>query len=158
MTIIIKRPWVCMKSKEIEIKKSDNNDKTVVKLLKTNKRETEKGMSYWLCLHQGKPIGVIASTPLAQGCPEPFVPWLEGATLWIEFISSESIDPTLGAACLKAFAAEHKGPGALLCDPDVKQAAALALYEAAGFTRVSTFIKGSGFFKGSPHYLLKLKF
>jgi RimJ/RimL family protein N-acetyltransferase len=90
------------------------------------------------------------------------VPWIEpeGKTLTTDFMIGEKafLGKGLADITLKKFA-ESQDPSvtALLVDPEVKNAKAIHIYEKTGFIRVSTFTRGEGFFKGVPHYLMKLK-
>jgi hypothetical protein len=153
-----------MKIKEIEIKKSENgNDRVISGWLKTAKvkdalKNKGNNPTYWICSHKKKPVGLVLSAPLSEGCPDPLVPWVEGElqTLWIDLLLMEK-NPH-ATELLKEFAASQgKEVGALLADPEVTNAELLSAYEEAGFAKVGTYVKGNGFFKGSPHYIMKLK-
>jgi RimJ/RimL family protein N-acetyltransferase len=90
------------------------------------------------------------------------IPWLEpeGKTLTIDFAIGEEafLGKGLSSETLKKFAEDQEpSVSALLVDPEVKNEKAIHVYEKAGFIRVSTFIRGQGFFRGKPHYLLKMK-
>ena len=123
---------------------------------------------YWICSYDKEPFGLIMTSDASEQDPDTkkqedhLIPWIEpeGTTLAIDFaIGEESfLGKGFSYATLKRFA-ETRGPSitAFLIDPEVKNERAIHVYEKAGFTRVSTFIRGQGFFKGSPHYLFKLK-
>ncbi len=123
---------------------------------------------YWICFYDKVPFGMIMTSDASE--PEPgqkepldhFIPWLEseGMTLTIDFVIGEKsfLGKGLGSQTLQKFA-EVQDPNvtAFLVDPEVKNERAVHVYEKAGFAKVSTFIRGKGFFKGKPHYLMKMK-
>lgn len=123
---------------------------------------------YWICLYDSKPYGLIITSDASEADPHKLenhdhtVPWIEpeGKTLTIDLIIGEKsfLGKGLAEITLKKFA-EKQDPSvtALLVDPEVKNAKAIHIYEKVGFVRVSTFTRGEGFFKGVPHYLMKLK-
>ena len=118
--------------------------------------------AYTLCSYGDKPISLMITSDVSKEQPDYMTPWIEPEkeTLWIDFIflNKEEVDPEIGSELLAAFTVFcPKTVGALLAGPEVKEESKIALYEIAGFTRVSTFIKGQGFFKGTSHYLMKLK-
>ena len=129
----------------------------------------EKGpFVYWICLYEKEPFGLImtsdatAPDPEVKEAADHRIPWLEpeGTTLMIEFAIGEQsyLGKGYSSATLKRFAAEQPPEvKALLADPEVKNERGVHVYEEAGFVRVSTFIRGKGFFKGEPHYLMKFK-
>lgn len=123
---------------------------------------------YWICYYDKKPFGLIMTSDASEPDPDTkkqldhFIPWIEqeGTTLTIDFtIGEESfLGQGLSYETLKRFAeTQDSSISAFLIDPEVKNERAIHVYEKAGFVRVSTFIRGKGFFKGSPHYLLKMK-
>lgn len=128
----------------------------------------KKLFDYWICLYDSKPYGLIMTSNASEQDPDKpstsdyMVPWIEqeGTTLTIDFMIGEKafLGKGLSDITLKKFA-EVQDPSvvALLVDPEVKNARAIHVYEKAGFVRVSTFTRGEGFFKGIPHYLMKLK-
>lgn len=151
-----------MKNKEIEIKKSESgNDKVISGWLKTAKvkdalKNKGKNPTYWICSYKKKPVGLILSIPLSEECPDPLVPWVEEHTLWIDLLLMEK--SSSATELLKEFtSSQDKKVSALLADPEVTNAELLSAYEEAGFIKVGTYVKGNGFFKGSPHYIMKLK-
>jgi RimJ/RimL family protein N-acetyltransferase len=123
---------------------------------------------YWICYYDKEPFALIitsdASEPESgeQNTPDHFVPWLEpeGMTLTIDFAIGEKsfLGKGFSAVTLKRFA-EVQDPSvtAFLVDPEVKNERATHVYDKAGFVKVGTFIRGKGFFKGKPHYLMKKK-
>lgn len=144
----------------------------ISKELSTNFQTYLKGekepFEYWICLYEKEPFGLIMTSDAAQpdlgvkDSPDHRLPWLEseGITLMIEFAIGEKsyLGKGYSSATLKRFA-EIQPPEvkAFLADPEVKNAKGIHVYEEAGFVRVSTFIRGKGFFKGEPHYLMKRK-
>ncbi|MBS0604196.1 MAG: GNAT family N-acetyltransferase [Verrucomicrobia bacterium] len=123
---------------------------------------------YWICLYDKEPYGLIMTSDAAEPDPRTkkqldyFIPWIEpeGTTLTIDFMIGEKafLGKGLSDLTLKKFAeVQEPSVTAFLVDPEVKNEKALHVYEKAGFVRVSTFIRGQGFFKGKPHYLLKMK-
>jgi RimJ/RimL family protein N-acetyltransferase len=123
---------------------------------------------YWICLYDKVPFGLIitsdASTPEPgqNETPDYSVPWLEpeGMTLLIDFVIGEKsfLGKGYSSATLSKFAkVQEPSVTAFLADPEVKNEKGIHVYEKAGFVKVSTFIRGKGFFKGKPHYLMKLK-
>jgi RimJ/RimL family protein N-acetyltransferase len=129
---------------------------------------TNELYDYWICSYGKEPYALImtsnASEPDkgAAQAPDHFVPWIEpeGTTLTIDFAIGEEgyLGKGYSSTTLMQFA-KFLDPSvtALLVDPEVKNEKAIHVYEKAGFVKVSTFIRGKGFFKGKPHYLLKLK-
>ncbi len=121
---------------------------------------------YWICLDGKMPFGLIVTSNAAVQKPkdqkDAFVPWIEpeGITWMLDFIIGEEEHLASGFAelAIKKFI-EIQDPSitAFLADPEVKNEKALEILEKVGFTKVSTFIRGQGFFKGKPHYLLKMK-
>ncbi len=124
--------------------------------------DSSQKFNFWICLSDKEPYGLILASDPTQTPPEYLIPWIEekGRTWLIDFIICEKSyqGKGLGAETLKQFA-QHQSPeaSALLAAPEVRNEKGMHIYEEAGFARVSTFIKGQGFFKGKPHYLLKLK-
>jgi RimJ/RimL family protein N-acetyltransferase len=129
---------------------------------------TKSHFEYWICLHNKEPFGLLLTSDAAHPDPKTkevldhLVPWLEsdGKTLIIDFAITE--EPFLGqhfaSETLKKFVTtQDSSVKAFLADPEAKNEKATHVYEEAGFVKVSTFIRGQGFFKGKPHYLLKLK-
>lgn len=124
--------------------------------------------AYWICLCDKEPFGLIlaADATLPElgktHTPDHVAPWLEpeGITLLIDFIICEKsyLKKGLSSETLKKFA-ENQGSfvTAFLSDPEVKNEHAVHVYDQAGFVKVGTFIRGEGFFRGKPHYLMKLK-
>jgi RimJ/RimL family protein N-acetyltransferase len=123
---------------------------------------------YWICLSDQKPFGLIITSDASQPDPatqevfDHIVPWIEpeGKTLIIYILIGEKafLDRGLSSESLTMFAkAQGASVSAFLADPEVKNEKALHIYEKVGFVKVSTFIRGKGFFRGNPHYLLKLK-
>lgn len=123
---------------------------------------------FWICSADKKPFGLIitsdASAPESgqKHTPDPFIPWLEeeGMTLLIDFVIAEKalLGKGLSSITLQRFATfQDSNVTAFLADPEVKNERALHVYEKAGFVKVGTFIRGKGFFKGKPHYLMKMK-
>jgi aminoglycoside 6'-N-acetyltransferase len=123
---------------------------------------------FWICLCDEEPFALIittdASNPDAatRQVLDYLVPWLEpeGKTLLIDFAITEKayLGKGIASETLHKFAqAQELSVKAFLADPEVKNEKALHIYEMAGFVKVSTFIEGKGFFKGKPHYLLKMK-
>lgn len=123
-------------------------------------------IEYWICHYDKKPFGLIiasdasAPDPKTKEVRDYIVPWieLEGRTLVIDFtISEESfLGKGLSSETLNKFAeVQETSVRAFLTDPEVKNEKAIHIFEKAGFVRVSTFIRGQGFFKGKPHYLMK---
>ncbi len=113
--------------------------------------------TYWI---SSVPHCLIITRDLTTTQPEHMTPWIEEEkqSWWIDLIFLSGHDLDKGVEALRHFGATLAPEvGALLTDPEVKNETHLSLYEQAGFVRVSTFIKGQGFFKGSPHYILKLK-
>ncbi len=123
---------------------------------------------YWICLFNKEPFGLIMTSDASE--PDPvtkevldyMVPWIEpeGKTLTIDFAIGEEVflGKGLSSETLKKFAeAQDPSIKAFLVDPEVKNEKALHVYEKAGFVKVTTFIRGQGFFRGKPHYLLKMK-
>lgn len=124
---------------------------------------------YWICLYDQEPYGLIMTSDASEADPrtgkqaDHLIPWVEpeGMTLTIDFaIGEESfLGKGLSSETLKKFAeAQPPSVEAFLVDPEAKNEKATHVYEKAGFVKVSTFIRGEGFFKGKPHYLLKMKF
>lgn len=123
---------------------------------------------YWVVLYDDKPIGLIRVCDAKNPDPKTgetvdyLAVWLEpeGETWIIDLIIGEKsfLGKGLSDLIIHQFGQTQKPyVTAFLVDPEVKNEKALHIYEKAGFTRVSTFIQGQGFFKGKPHYLLKLK-
>jgi RimJ/RimL family protein N-acetyltransferase len=125
-------------------------------------------LDYWICSYESKSFGLIMTSDAAEPdprqtqTPDYFIPWIEpdGITLTLDFIIGERdfLGKGLASLTLKKFT-EVQDPSikALLVDPEVKNGRAIHIYEKVGFVRVSTFTTGEGFFKGKPHYLMKLK-
>jgi RimJ/RimL family protein N-acetyltransferase len=124
--------------------------------------------NFWICFCDEEPFGLVVTSDASHPDPatkevlDHIVPWLdpEGKTLLIDFAITEKdyLDKGLASETLHKFAqAQEPSVKAFLADPEAKNAKALHVYEMAGFVKVSTFIRGKGFFKGKPHYLLKLK-
>ena len=81
-------------------------------------------------------------------------------TLTIDFAIGEKsfLGKGFSAVTLKRFAeVQEPTVTAFLVDPEVKNERAVHVYDKAGFVKVGTFIRGKGFFKGKPHYLMKMK-
>jgi RimJ/RimL family protein N-acetyltransferase len=123
---------------------------------------------YWICSHDKTPFGLIITSdaskpdPGQKNTPDHIVAWLEpeGMTLLLDFAIGEKtfLGKGFSSETLKKFA-ESQEPQvtAFLADPEVKNERAIHVYEKAGFVKVATFIRGKGFFKGNPHYLMKMK-
>ena len=115
----------------------------------------EDAFERWICLCDGHPVGLILSQE-ASKCQkqlqEPLAHWVEGLTLLIDIVVGDEAAMEL---CPRGFSVSHKA--VLLAAPEVQEEKKLEILEKAGFVKVSTFILGQGFFKGKPHYLLKLK-
>lgn len=131
-------------------------------------KDAETPFAFWICLQDKEAFGLIVTSDASHPDPKTkevldhIVPWLEpeGKTLVIDFaITEESFLGKHNASeTLKQFAkAQDASVKAFLADPEAKNERATHVYEEAGFVKVSTFIRGKGFFKGKPHYLLKLK-
>lgn len=127
----------------------------------------KKGYDYWICLYKEKPYGLIRTSNALMPDPktgkpfDPIISWVEseGATLIIDLIIAEEfLGKGLADLTFKRFS-EIQEPevSAFLVTPEVKEEKAMHVYEKAGFVKVSTFIRGQGFFKGKPHYILKLR-
>jgi RimJ/RimL family protein N-acetyltransferase len=123
---------------------------------------------YWICLYDSEPFGLMMTSDASEPnkgkdqAPDHFIPWIEpeGTTLTIDFMIGEKsfLGKGLAHLTLKKFAeSQDSSVKAFLVDPEVKNGKAIHIYEKAGFVRVSTFTRGEGFFKGKPHYLLKMK-
>lgn len=118
--------------------------------------------TYCVCSLGDKLLSLIITADLSKDTPDYMTSFVEEEkkTLWMDLIFLCKPDVKLEEAVewLSAFISScPKEIGALIADPEVKQEFSIALYEMAGFTRVSTFIKGQGFFKGTSHYMMKLK-
>jgi hypothetical protein len=113
--------------------------------------------TYCVATSGDKLLSLIITADMTEDHPEYIKPWIEEEkkTLWMNLIFLDKVEET---ELLLAFTTHcSKDNGALLADPEVKEESIIALYEAAGFTRVGTYIKGQGFFKGTSHYVMKLK-
>ena len=120
-------------------------------------------LDYSICSYDAKPYGLIITGDVSKSeSRDPIVPWIEtdGKTLTLDFMIGEKafLGKGLAEITLKKFI-DNQDPSvtAVLVDPEVKNAQAIHIYEKTGFVRVSTFTRGEGFFKGIPHYLMKLK-
>lgn len=122
---------------------------------------------YWICSYDKQPFGLILTSDAAEPqsdqkqTPDHVVPWLEpeGITLILDFVIGEKsfLGKGYASATLKRFAeVQDQNVTAFLVDPEVKNERGIHVYEKAGFVKVATFIRGEGFFKGKPHYLMKL--
>lgn len=123
---------------------------------------------YWICSYDKAPFALILTSDASEPrldqrqAPDHVVPWLEpeGMTWMIDFAIGEKsfLGKGLSSITLQRFA-ETQEPNitAFLADPEVKNEQAIHVYEKAGFVKVGTFIRGKGFFKGKPHYLMKMK-
>ena len=114
--------------------------------------------TYCVVCKKDKLVSLIITADISQEHPDYMKPWIEEEkkTLWIDLILLDKMEEE--AELLQGFS--HFCPkevGALIADPEVKEESTLNLYEKAGFSRVGTFIKGQGFFKGTSHYVMKLK-
>jgi len=150
--------WLCLPHVKAYWDKSDELAKQLDSALKGDQAHPD----FWICLSHNEPFGLILASDASLNPSEPLIPWIEekGRTLLIDFMICETpyLGKGLGADTLKGFAqAQSAETSALLAAPEVKNEKGMHVYEEAGFVRVSTFIKGQGFFKGKPHYLLKLK-
>jgi hypothetical protein len=171
MAIILERELFILKMKKIElkIKKAADKDKSLIKKwlskphllehFKYDQERKEKG-SYWVSYAGKTPLALILTQMLSPESPPPFGSWVEpeGTTLLIDVAALEGdfADVETMAAALKEFiSVQPVEIKSILADAEVKQTAVSDAYEQAGFARLTTFVKGSGFFKGSPHYLLK---
>jgi RimJ/RimL family protein N-acetyltransferase len=123
---------------------------------------------YWICSCDKEPFALILTADASEPehnhkqAPDYIVPWLEpeGQTLLIDFAICEKsfLGKGLSETTLKQFAQmQEPHVTAFLAAPEVKNEQGIHVYEQAGFARVGTFIRGQGFFKGKPHYLLKMK-
>lgn len=171
MAIILERELFILKMKKIELKirKSTNKDNNLIKkwlskphLLEHFKYDQERKDNgiYWVCYAGKTPLALILTQTLSAESPPPFGAWVEPeeTTLLIDFAALDGnfADVEVMAAALKEFVSiQSSEVRSILADAEVKQTAVSDAYEQAGFARLTTFVKGSGFFKGSPHYLLK---
>ncbi len=119
---------------------------------------------FWICYYDKQPFGLILTSDASES-DQPIdhrMSWLEpeGMTLLIDFAIAEKafLEKGYSAPTLKRFAELQKPPvTALLAEPEVKNEHGVHIYDKAGFAKVATFIRGKGFFKGNPHYLMKIK-
>ena len=171
-----------MSDKEIEIKSLSSKNAPLLKELEKHPRlkaywkahealsadfnallnAKKHKLAYWVCLASGKPQALILTADMTQEQPDYMVPWMEPErkTIWLSLIplSKEGEKSEVALEHLSQFVSTlSKEVGTVLVDPEVQEEFFLALYEQAGFVKVSTFIKGQGFFKGTAHYLMKLK-
>ncbi len=131
-------------------------------------KESKPFLDFWICSLDKEPFGLIKASDATEPDHDEereldyFIPWteLEGVTLLVDFaIGEESfLGKGLSSETLKQFAKiQEPSVTAFLADPEAKNERAVHVFEKAGFARITTFIRGKGFFKGKPHYLLKLK-
>jgi RimJ/RimL family protein N-acetyltransferase len=146
------------------VKEYWDSPKEVLDQFDSTFKEENNPFTFWICLHDKTPFALILTTDAhhPKEIHDHLAPWIEqeGTTLLIDFVIGDEafIGKGLSAQTLIKFAKDHKSSiSALLCIPEVKNEKGLHVFEKAGFARVSTFIKGKGFFKGKPHYLLKMK-
>lgn len=150
------------------IKEHWDNSKKMGEIFDSYLKEDKTPFDFWICSLGKKPFGLIKISDAAEPDHDEekeldyFIPWTEvdGVTLLLDFaIGEEScLGKGLSSETLKQFIKiQDPSVTAFLADPEVKNEKALHIYEKAGFVKVTTFIRGEGFFKGKPHYLLKLK-
>ncbi len=150
------------------VKEYWDNSKEMWNNFKSYLQGDKELFDYWICSYDKKPYGLILTSDAAESDPktkkqlEHFIPWIEpeGKTLTIDFLIGEEafLGKGLSYATLRKFGeVQDSSVTAFLIDPEVKNERAIHVYEKAGFVRVSTFIRGQGFFKGKPHYLMKMK-
>lgn len=154
--------------KKSHVKEHWDNPEELLEDFETFLKGKKLRHEYWICSYDKQPFALLLTIDASE--PEPgqrqtsdvFIPWLEleGMTLLIDFAICEKsfLKKGLSSETIKKFS-QTVDPhvSALLADPEVKDERAVHVYEKAGFVKVATFIRGEGFFKGQPHYLMKLK-
>lgn len=152
---------LCKLSKNQRFKSYLKNHKEINADFDAFSEKKKSRFTYCVCSSEDKLLSLIITANVSREPPDYMKPWIaeEKETLWMDvvFLAKEEPNPEEAAELLAAFIVHcPKGIGALLSDPEATQSSTVALYEMVGFTRVSTFIKGQGFFKGTSHYLMKL--
>ena len=102
--------------------------------------------------------------PCFDGSPYPeiYTPWLDpnGKTLTMDFMIGDERFLGLGMSylTLRAFMDSLKDQiAAFLIDPAASNTQAVAIYEKAGFVKVSEFTRTNGYFEGQPHFMMKFE-
>ncbi|MEN9343304.1 MAG: hypothetical protein RLZZ453_91 [Chlamydiota bacterium] len=112
-------------------------------------------IQYWIDTQAKKPHLLLVLTPIQKGVTEPLTAWIEeeGSTYSLDIIPLLSPSPDALTCFLTCFSQKCT----LLAVPAVQDEASIDLLELAGFKRVGSLIKGQGFFKGTPHHVMKYR-
>lgn len=150
------------------IKEYWDNAQEIMARFESSLKKGEDHRNFWICFYHQEPFGLMITldvtvpNPHAKEILDHLTPWIEpeGKTLIFDFVIAEEVflGKGLASEVLKKFIEVlDVSDKALLADPEVKNEKGIHILEKAGFVKVSTFIRGQGFFRGKPHYLLKLK-